>query len=212
MRTKADIEIGMVALVTIDQLVSEYRLILQIKPIVNKALIDLLITFNWTYVKTGRESRPREHVLKICLLITIYSILNGLYFYERLNYYLLLKWLLDLNIVNPVFDVSTFSENKEVLLNNEMAKEFLLVVLEVVQGLKLLSEDNFTAYGIFHELWAAFKSLNSKEGGVNPAVDDKNLRVDFHVKKTELSFTDHVLMEAMGFSEISDNNRCSGPS
>jgi len=65
------------------------------------------------YAEVGRPSIPPEHLLKACLLIALYSIRSERQFCERLQYDLLFKWFLDLNIMDPAFDASTFSKNKE---------------------------------------------------------------------------------------------------
>jgi transposase len=68
-----------------------------------------------------------------------------------LHYDLLFKWFLDLNIIDPAFDASTFSKNKERLLENEVARKFLVVVLDEARQRKLLSEDHFTVDGTLLE-------------------------------------------------------------
>ena len=98
------------------------------------------------YSETGRPIPP-EHLLKACLLIALYSVRSERQFCERLHYDLLFKWFLDLNIIDPAFDASTFSKNKERLLENEIARKFLVVVLEEARQRKLLSEDHFTVDG-----------------------------------------------------------------
>ena len=98
MRGKADTQVTMLTLITADQLVPEDHPIRQIKPIVDKALIELSPTFNRMYAETGRRSIPPEHLLKACLLIALYSVRSERQFCERLHYDLLFKWFLDLNI------------------------------------------------------------------------------------------------------------------
>ena len=219
MRGKADTQVTMLTLITADQLVPEDHPIRQIKPIVDKALIELSPTFNRMYSETGRPSIPPEHLLKACLLIALYSVRSERQFCERLHYDLLFKWFLDLNIIDPAFDASTFSKNKERLLENEVARKFLVVVLEEARQRKLLSEDHFTVDGTLLEAWASLKSFNPKCGNDAHAPDEKNPTVDFHGEKrtndthqsttdpkallarkgngkeAKLCFTGHVLME-----------------
>ena len=219
MRGKADTQVTMLTLITADQLVPEDHPIRQIKPIVDKALIELSPTFNRMYAETGRPSIPPEHLLKACLLIALYSVRSERQFCERLHYDLLFKWFLDLNIIDPAFDASTFSKNKERLLENEVARKFLVVVLEEARQRKLLSEDHFTVDGTLLEAWASLKSFSPKDGNDAHATDEKNPSVDFHGEKrtndtyqsttdpkallarkgqgkeAKLCFTGHVLME-----------------
>ena len=220
MRGKADTQVTMLSLVTADQLVPEGHPIRQIKPIVDNALRELSPTFTRMYAETGRPSIPPEHLLKACLLIALYSVRSERQFCERLQYDLLFKWFLDLNIIDPAFDASTFSKNKERLLEHEVAKEFLGVVLEEARQRKLLSEDHFTVDGTLLESWASLKSFRPKDGGDGtPATGEKNPNVDYHGeqrtndthqsttdpearlarkgrgKEAKLCFAGHVLME-----------------
>jgi transposase len=219
MRGKADTQVTMLTLITADQLVPKDHPIRQIKPIVDKALMELSHTFNRMYADTGRPSIPPEHLLKACLLIALYSVRSERQFCERLHYDLLFKWFLDLNIIDPAFDASTFSKNKERLLENEVARKFLVVVLEEARQRKLLSEDHFTVDGTLLEAWASLKSFSQKDGNDSHDADEKNPNVDFHGEKrtndthqsttdpeallakkghgkeAQLCFTGHVLME-----------------
>ena len=220
MRGKADTQATMLSLVTADQLVPEDHPVRQIKPIVDNALRELSPTFARMYAETGRPSIPPEHLLKACLLIALYSVRSERQFCERLQYDLLFKWFLDLNITDPAFDASTFSKNKERLLEHEVARGFLGRVLEEARRRRLLSEDHFTVDGTLLEAWASLKSFRPKDGeGSPPTTGEKNPSVDFHGEKrmndthqsttdpvarlakkgrgkeAKLCFTGHVLME-----------------
>jgi transposase len=133
------------------------------------------------YAETGRPSIPPEHLLKACLLIALYSVRSERQFCERLQYDLLFKWFLDMNIIDPAFDASTFSKNKERLLENEVERRFLGAVLEEARQRKLLSEEHFTVDGTLLEAWASLKSFRSKDGSGSPSFDgERNPEVDFH--------------------------------
>ena len=220
MRGKTDTQVTMLSLVTAEQLIPEDHPIRRIRPIVDNALRELSPTFNQMYAETGRPSIPPEHLLKGCLLIALYSVRSERRFCERLQYDLLFKWFLDLNIIDPAFDASTFSKNKERLLEHEVAREFLGAVLLEARRRKLLSEDHFTVDGTLLEAWASFKSFRPRDGGDgSPAAGEKNPSVDFHGeqrkndthqsttdpeallarkgpgKEARLCFNGHVLME-----------------
>jgi len=174
----------MLSSITADQLVPADHPIRQIKPIVAKVLRELSPTFSRMYAETGRPSIPPEHLLKACLLIALYSVRSERQFCERLQYDLLFKWFLDLNITDPAFDSSTFSKNKERLLEHEVAREFLAVVLGEARRRKLLSEDHFTVDGTLLEAWASLKSFRLKDrGGATSAAGESNSSVDFHGEK-----------------------------
>src|SRR4030065_501299 len=109
MRGNSEIQVTMLSSVTADQLVPEGHPIRQIKPIVDNALRELSPIFNRMYAETGRPSIPPEHLLKACLLIALYSIRSERQFCERLHYDLLFQWFRDLNIMDPRFAASAFS-------------------------------------------------------------------------------------------------------
>jgi transposase len=220
MRGKLDRQITMLSSLTPDQLVPQGHPIRHIKPIVDQALSELSPVFNRMYADMGRPSIPPEHLLKACLLIALYSIRSERQFCERLQYDLLFKWFLDLNIMDPAFDASTFSKNKERLLEHRVAREFLGAVVTEARRRQLLSEDHFTVDGTLLEAWASLKSFRSKDGGDEaPGTGEKNPEVDFRGerrvnathgsttdpearlarkgagKEAKLCFAGHVLME-----------------
>jgi len=86
---------------TPDQLIPQDHPIRLIKPMVDRALAELSPTFSRMYAKVGRPSIPPEHLLKGCLLMALYTIRSDRQFCERLQYDLLFKWFLDLNIMDP---------------------------------------------------------------------------------------------------------------
>jgi len=184
MRGNKEIQATMLSLVTTDQLVPGDHPIRQIKPIVDNALRELSPTFSRMYSGTGRPSIPPEHLLKACLLMALYSVRSERQFCERLQYDLLFKWFLDLNITDPAFDASTFSKNKERLLEHEVARKFLVVVLGEARRRKLLSEDHFTVDGTLLEAWASLKSFRPKDGDGMPGSGERNPDVNFHGEKS----------------------------
>ena len=180
MRGKVENQIDMLSSLTPDQLVPQDHPIRQIKPIVDQALRELSPVFNRMYADLGRPSIPPEHLLKACLLIALYSIRSERQFCERLQYDLLFKWFLDLNIMDAAFDASSFSKNKERLLEHQVAREFLGAVVAQARRQKLLTEDHFTVDGTLLEAWASLKSFRPKDGEEAPRSGDSNPSIDFH--------------------------------
>lgn len=172
----------MLLTVTPDQLVPADHPIRRIRPIVERALRVLSPTFRAMYAATGRPSIPPEHLLKASLLIALYSIRSERQFCERLQYDLLFKWFLDLNITDPAFDASTFSKNRERLLAHDVAAQFFDAVLAEAARHGLLSDDHFTVDGTLLESWASMKSFRPKDGGDSPPPADggRNPEVNFH--------------------------------
>jgi transposase len=219
MRGKKENQIVMLSAITPDQLVPQDHPIRKIKPIVDRALEELSPIFDRMYADTGRSSIPPEHLLKASLLIALYSIRGERQFCERLRYDLLFKWFLDLNIMDESFDHSVFSKNKERLLEHQVAREFLVKVIDEARRRHLLSQDHFTVDGTLLEAWASLKSFSPKDEGKPPTGGVKNPSVDFHGqqrandthqsttdaetllakkgagKEAKLCFAGHVLME-----------------
>jgi len=194
MRGRLENQVTMLVALTPDQLVPQDHPIRRIKPIVDQALKNMSPTFNRMYADLGRPSIPPEHLLKACLLIALYSIRSERQFCERLKYDLLFKWFLDLNIMDPAFDASSFSKNKERLLEHHVAHEFLSAVIKDARRRNLLSEDHFTVDGTLLEAWASLKSFRPKDGGETPGSGENNPSVDFHgehrTNDTHQSITD----------------------
>ena len=195
MRGAVDRQVAMLSAMTPDQLVPEGHPIRRIKPIVDKALGELSPTFRAMYAEVGRPSIPPEHLLKGCLLIAFYSIRSERQFCERLQYDLLFKWFLDMNIMDGAFDASTFSKNKERLLEHEVARRFFEGVLVEARRQKLLSDEHFSVDGTLLEAWASMKSFHPSDGdGSTPVHGGKNPTVDFRGERrlnaTHASTTD----------------------
>ena len=200
MRGRLDNQVDMLIALTPDQLLPQYHPIRRIKPIVDAALKEMSPTFNRMYADGGRPSIPPEHLLKACLLIALYSIRSERQFCERLKYDLLFKWFLDLNIMDPAFDASTFSKNKERLLEHRVTHEFLGAVIKTARKQHLLSEDHFTVDGTLLEAWASLKSFRPRGGGGTTGSDESNPSIDFHGERrtndTHRSTTDPESMLA----------------
>ena len=133
--------------------------------------------------------------MKGCLLIAFYSIRSERQFCERLQFDLLFKWFLDLNVIASAFDASTFSKNKKRLLEHDMTQQFFQRVLEEARRRKLLSWEHFTVDGTLLEGWVSMKSVQPKDrygNGAGPM--GKNPDVDFRRERrlnaTHASTTD----------------------
>src|SRR5215211_5566292 len=150
--------------VTPGDLVPPDHPIRHIKPIVEQALAHLSPTFAQMYAVGGRPSIPPEHLLKASLLIALYSVRSERQFCERLQYDLLFKWFLELNITDPAFDASTFSKNRDRLLQHEAAAAFFDAVLDEARKRNLLSDEHFTVDGTLLESWASLKRFQPKPG------------------------------------------------
>jgi len=180
--------------ITPDQKVPRNHPIRRIKALVEPVLKELSPLFDEMYRLIGRPSIPPEHLLKATLLMTLYSVRSERQFCERLEYDLLFKWFLDLNIDDPAFDASTFSKNRGRLLEHAVAARFMQAVLEEAGRRRLLSEEHFTVDGTLLEAWASLKSVRPKDEQDPPAGGGRNPDRDFHgerrVNDTHASTTD----------------------
>lgn len=186
MRGEQERQVAMLLGIVADDLVPTDHPIRAIRRIVDQALRELSPTFDQMYAVDGRPSIPPEHLLKSLVLIALYSIRSERQFCERLQYDLLFKWFLDLNIADPAFNPSTFSKNRERLLEHDAVRKFFVAVRDEANRRRLLSADHFTVDGTLLEAWASFKSLKPLDQPERP--DDeppppsggRNPEVDFH--------------------------------
>jgi len=180
--------------ITPDQLVPADHPIRRIKPIVERVLQDLSAVFRTMYAPVGRPSIPPEHLLKASLLIALFSVRSERQFCERLQYDLLFKWFLDLNITDRAFDASTFSKNRERLLAHDVARQFFLAVRAEADRGGLLSDAHFSVDGTLLEAWASQKSYRPRDEDDPPTGGSRNAEVDFHGERrrrdTHVSRTD----------------------
>jgi transposase len=158
MRGTVDPQIQL-TMVTPEQLVPADHPIRSIKPIVDAALGELDAIFDAMYSDVGRPSIPPEHLLKACLLMAFYSIRSERQFCERMQYDILFKWFLDLDIDDLAWDQSTFAKNRERLLENEISAHFFAAIRHEAKRRHLLSRDHFTVDGTLLEAKASLKSL-----------------------------------------------------
>ena len=146
MRGETTRQVRMLAL-TSDALVPNDHPIRQIKPVVDGALQELSPLFEQIYARVGRPSIPPEHLLKAQLLMALFSVPSARRFCDQLQYNMLFKWFLDLNVDDPPFHASTFSKNQERLLSQDVARCFLLQIVAEARRRRLLSEEHFTVGG-----------------------------------------------------------------
>jgi len=136
---------------------------------------------------TPREGRPSiapEKLLRAQLLQMLYSIRSERLLMEEIDYSILFRWFVGLNLDEGVWDATVFTKNRDRLLEAEVAKQFLAQVLELGRSLGLTSDDYFTVDGTLLEAWAGVKSYQRIEGKNPPADDDPdNPTVNFHGEK-----------------------------
>ena len=153
-----------------------------IRRIVNEALSAMEREFAPLYAPIGRPSIPPERLLRAMLLQAFYSIRSERQLMERLEYDLLFRWFVGIGIDDLAWDHSTFSKNRDRLLEGDIAAKFLAAILAQPRVKKLLSTDHFSVDGTLIEAWASMKSFKSRDGSDEPpaGVGGRNAEADFH--------------------------------
>ena len=203
-----------------DQRVPTDHPLRSIRQMVDEALQRLSRRFGRLYSDFGRPSIPPEKLLRALLLQVLYSVRSERLLMEQLDYNLLFRWFVGLNLDDPVWDATTFSKNRDRLLAGDVARAFFEAVLRQIRERRLLSDEHFTVDGTLIEAWASQKSFQKRErDGASPEDDLGNPTVNFrgekrrnatHVsttdpdarlarkgrgKEAQLSYAGHVLME-----------------
>jgi len=178
MRGETTQQVRMLA-ITPDALVPQDHPIRKIKPIVDRALAELSPLFEQIYSRIGRPSIPPEHLLKAQLLMALFSVPSARRFCDQLQYNMLFKWFLDLNVDDQPFHASTFSKNQERLLTQDVARRFLLALVEEARQQRLLSDEHFTVDGTLLDAWASMKSVRPTGEDQEPPPAGRNPDVDY---------------------------------
>lgn len=224
MRGRVDQQATMFSLMTPAQRVPKDHPIRRIKDIADAELARLSPIFDEMYAsRGGRYSIPPETLLKSLLLIALYTVRSERQFCERLQYDLLFRFFLDMGIEGDAFDHSTFTKNRDRLIDHEVAEQFFQGVVAQAKGARLISSEHFTVDGTLIEAWASMKSFRPKgekekdwppkdDDPSNPSVNFKGerRRNETHEsttdpearlmrkgpgKESKLCFSGHALME-----------------
>jgi transposase len=132
------------------------------------------------YATTGRPSVPPEKLLRALLLQVLYSVRSERQLMEQLEYNLLFRWFVGLGMDDPVWTPTTFSKNRERLLDGDIARVFFGEVVAQARDQRWLSDDHFTVDGTLLEAWASLKSFRKKGQSGPPPDDPGNPTVNFH--------------------------------
>jgi len=133
-----------------------------IREMVDAALKELSPRFDAMYSRTGRPSIPPEKLLRALLLQVFYTIRSERLLMEQLDYNLLFRWFVGLEMDEAVWDATVFSKNRERLVQAEIAQAFFQEILALAREKKLLSDEHFTVDGTMVEAWAGQKSFKKK--------------------------------------------------
>jgi transposase len=155
-----------------------------IRTMVDEILKQLSPQFSKMYAKVGRPSIPPEQLLRAQLLQMFYSVRSERLLMEEMDYNILFRWFVGLNLDDKVWDATVFTKNRDRLLEAEMAKEFLARVVAQAREKGWTSDEHFTVDGTLLEAWAGAKSFQRKDKkDATPPDDPGNPTVDFHGEK-----------------------------
>jgi transposase len=190
------------------------------RQITDRVFVTLSRKFDALYSEMGRPSIPPEKLLRALLLQVLYTIRSERLLMEQLDYNLLFRWFVGLNMDDAVWDATVFSKNRDRLLAGAVARAFFDAVRAEAEARQLTSDEHFTVDGTLLEAWASLKSFKKVDREDAPPPDDPgNPTVDFHGerrsntthasttdpdarlarkgrgKEAKLSYTGHILME-----------------
>jgi len=210
----------MFSYISAEQRVPQGHPLRPLRKMMDEAPVELSPRFTRMYAKRGRPSIAPEKLLRALLLQVLYTIRSERQLMEQLDYNLLYRWFVGLNMDDPTWDVTVFTKNRERLLKLNIAQAMFQKVLEQARAQSLLSEEHFTVDGTLIEAWAGQKSFQRRDRPSKlPAGGSSNPTVNFHGEKrsnqthqsttdaeamlyrksggseSKLSYLGHVLME-----------------
>jgi transposase len=150
-----------------------------IRAMVDAVLKELSPQFALLYSSTGWPSIAPEKLLRALLLQVLYTVRSERLLMEQLHYNLLFRWFVGLNLDDPIWDPSTFSKNRERLLEGDVAHAFFAQVLAQAREHDLRSGEHFTVDGTLLEAWAGQKSFKRQEAPSWPPDDPGHPSIDF---------------------------------
>lgn len=163
-----------------------------IRALVDDVLRDMSREFDGLYARVGRPSIPPERLLRAQLLQVFYSIRSERLLMEQLDYNLLFRWFVGMDMDEPIWAPTVFSKNRDRLLNQEIARSFFRRVVDRAQS--LMSDEHFTVDGTLIDAWASLKSFQRTDAPPPPPDDPGNPTVNFHGERrrnaTHASTTD----------------------
>src|SRR6186713_1578966 len=187
---------SMFSYISLEERVPQDHPLRTIRRITDRALERLSPRFGTLYINFGRPSIPPEKLLRALLLQALYTIRSERQLMEQLEYNLLFRWFVGLGMDDPVWSATTFTKNRDRLLDGDIAAAFFDAVLIHADTARLLSDEHFTVDGTLLEAWASHKSFRprdgedeppSTDGGSNPTVDFRGQRrtSDTHQSRTD---------------------------
>src|SRR4051794_37193454 len=174
---------GMFSYLSPEERVPEKHPLRAIRRMTDQVLHALSAKFTELYSVTGRPSIAPEKLLRALLLQVLFTVRSERLLMEALNYNLLFRWFVGLNMDEAVWVPTVFSKNRDRLLQGNIAEKFFAQVLNQAREASLLSDEHFCVDGTLIEAWASMKSFQRKDRLTPPPDDPGNPTVDFHGEK-----------------------------
>lgn len=183
MRGDEQLQGGFVILTSLEDVVPDDHPLRAIRALVDAALEEMSPELEALYASRGRPSIAPEYLLRAQLAQILYAIPSERRLVEQLRYNLLLRWFVGLPMDEPVWHATTFTKNRDRLLNSEIAAAFFRAIRSQAAAHKLLSREHFSVDGTLLEAAASLKSLrpvSESEDEDPPPGGGRNRKVDFH--------------------------------
>src|SRR6185437_6856533 len=171
---------GMFSYVSLESQVPSTHPLRQIRSLLDEALRSMHRDFERVYASGGRSSIAPERLVRALVLQVLYSIRSERLLVEQLDYNLLFRWFVGLSVDEAVWDHSSFSKNRDRLIEAGVARKLLRRVGAKARRAGLLSSEHFSVDGTLIEAWSAVKSMRRRDGKDDPPPPGRNPHVDFH--------------------------------
>jgi transposase len=174
---------GMFSYVSLESRVPQNHPLRGIKELLDEALEGMSRDFERVYASEGRPSIPPERLVRASTLQILYSIRSERLLCEQLDYNLLFRWFVGLSIDEGIWDHSTFTKNRDRLIEAKVARKLLRRIVRRAGAARLLSNEHFSVDGTLIESWAAVKSMRRRDGKDEPPGPGRNPSVNWHGQK-----------------------------
>ncbi len=168
MRGHDDEQPAMFSYITLEQRIPADHPLRAIRALTDRALRRIDKELDRLYSSTGRDSIPPERLLRALLLMVLYSVRSERQFMEQLNYNLLFRWFVGLQMDDPLWDVTVFTKNRDRLIEGEVSQQLLRAVLVEAQEKQLLSAEHFSVDGTLIQAWASARSFQERSDPPSP--------------------------------------------
>ncbi|HEX6507553.1 MAG TPA: IS5 family transposase [Chloroflexota bacterium] len=174
---------GLFSYVSLESRVPAHHPLRGIKELLDEALSSMSRDFDRVYAGEGRPSIPPERLVRASTLQILYSIRSERLLCEQLDYNLLFRWFVGLSIDEAVWDHSSFTKNRDRLIEAKVARKLLRRIVRKAGSAHLLSNEHFSVDGTLIESWAAVKSMRRRDGKDEPPGPGRNPTVNWHGEK-----------------------------